>query len=114
MGIFKINSRLLASNWESGMLLKSSLAGKAKSFECSAQNPCCPYLCPLALAAAHAKNVSISIFHLVGERHKDNLHNLSKWCAIFSKGLSICNISQPYYIHYIFSRPSGMNYSVKK
>lgn len=54
------------------------LEGKAKSFKWSAQNPCCPYMCPLALAAAHAEKVSISIFHLVGERHKNNLHNLSK------------------------------------
>lgn len=99
------------------MLLKSCLEGKAKSFKCSAQNACCPYtesLCPLSLAATHAKKVSISIFHLVGERHKDNLHNLSKWCAFFSKGLSICNISQPYYIYYISSRGSGTNHSVKK
>lgn len=69
-----------------------------------------------SLAVAHAKEVSIFllIFHLAGERHKDNLHHLSKCCSIFSKGSIIWKISQPYCIYYISSRSSAMNSFVQK
>ena len=69
-----------------------------------------------SLAVARAKKVSIFllIFHLVGERHKDNLHHLSKCCSTFSEGSENMKNSQAYYIYYISSRSSGMNSSVEK
>lgn len=113
---FFLSSRLLVFHWDARVLMKCCLEGKAKSLKCSAQNPCCPLRTFIHWLQPMPRRYQsfLLIFHLVGERHKDNLHSNFKCCSIFSEGSITWKNSQSYCIYYISSRSSGMNSSVRK